>query len=791
MKRFTSTLGALLPAIALMAVVPQEQQPGKDLNPEFTKDLTRVIRQAQSDENQNSFFEGFEGRDPNGYGYIANAWLPTGWTQFSRAGNRHMTSADGFWDLTWLTLCNDAVQHLPSNDQTMAFEGEAFAYIMADVMWGGKPIYPDLGLDYATNHPQDEWLVSPAIKPNPEEWFYFQLQFRPAWCVYNRDADDFTGENTLLEVYVTEGDGTTDSDWKKLWSLKDYIEQKYTPEDLRADLTTYEKPDYVPVYVNVGDYVGKDIKVALRFFGVNGQGMAVDNVSLGIPQPKPSYTLPKGFFKQQSLTPLMTEITGTPQLLIPFDTEATWVNTSADILTNEWSYDDADGSKLTSDIYNLVTPAYNLYQKYDAPVLTGSFESRSETYQTLYSKMQAGGRLSGTGDGYNGELGIAYYDYLDPKCSFAQSSNTISFHQDLNNQWETLLGRMPGTIEVTGIGCVYYATDVKYGFDYVDIFAQVVGDANGKLAENDSILITAFSLPDNEYEAATIIGQSMLTGADINALPVIETGNYKNLRFKFDVPVVSDNDMLVLLSPYNIEGEDKLVFPYLKSEDDKVWGNSVVYLNVYETEDNGGTYDTFYNLNAYPMSKGHFAGLTMSLGAVYSYMETDSYSGETIELPIEGGEYTINGVHSMFGPEKWALTTDRVNKSDWMSFEAAAVDGHEDEYSVTLKFDANTDRPREVEAYLMQPGSCIKLNVRQEGESSGIADITASAEMSVKVVGRSIIVNGAEGVVELFNTTGTKLAQVNAKGTATIDAGGMASGVYIIRNGKSAAKVVL
>lgn len=794
MKKSITTFALLLPALASVALQPVEQQAGRDLNPQFSNNLMSVVaKAADSSENQNSFFEGFESRDPDAYGSSANAFLPSGWSQFSRQGNKHLNSyTDGYWDLTWLTLSNEGCKSLPTGNQTTAYEGECYAYIMPDVMWGEKKPYPDLGLDYATNRPQDEWLVTPAITPKEEEWFYFKLQFRPGWALYSRENNDFSGETNLLEVYATEGDGTTDSEWTLLWSLKDYIKTNYTQQELRADLTNINSVPYQSIFIKVSDYVGKNVKLAFRFYGVNGQGMAIDNVSLGIPMPKPSYNLPSGFFTQQTIDPNVEEIEGEPQLLIPFGVEATWTNTSEDVLEYEWSYDGADGSKQTSSIKHLTTPAYEVGKTYTTPSLTGKFESRSAVYTSLFSKMQAGGRLSGSGkSGYTGKMGVATYNYLEPTAVFSQSSDYISFFNGVNDSWETLLGRMPNTIDILGFGTVYAATPSEYGFDYVDVIAQVTGGNNGKVSEDTELVLSVFRLPENEYdETATIIGMSILTGEDINALPL--NGNYKTLRFNLEVPVVTDGNILVLMSPYNLDEKDKFVFPFLKSSDDKIWGTSVVYMMVYDTEENGGTYDTFYNLSAFPVSKGHFAGLTMSLGAAYSYMEAPGYNGSTIEIPASGGEYKLD-IRAMFGPEEWVVTDNGVTKAKWIALNAEKDAAEADLYHTTLTFAANEEaEERDSEVYVTQAGSRVALKVVQAaGSSTAVSDIAVGNTMNVTVLGSTITVEGVSGEVSVYSTTGLKVAGATAEGAVSLDASSLAHGVYIVRSGDSAVKIVL
>ena len=173
--------------------------------------------------------------------------------------------------------------------------------------------------------------------------------------------------------------------------IDDEIKTKYSEDDLRADLITRNR-DYEPIYVNIKPYLGKQVKFAFRYFGNLGLPMAIDNVAVGVPMPVSSYVVP-GAALRQGISP-MGEYPVEPRLYIPSGTELSWVNTSIDVMRNEWSYSDASGAIQKSDVFNLVTPAYEFGSEHATPSLQGFFESReSEIFQSRFAKMQAGGSL--------------------------------------------------------------------------------------------------------------------------------------------------------------------------------------------------------------------------------------------------------------------------------------------------------------------------------------------------------------------------------------------------------------
>ncbi|MDE7119890.1 MAG: choice-of-anchor J domain-containing protein, partial [Muribaculaceae bacterium] len=482
-----------------------------------------------------------------------------------------------------------------------AYEGNCFAHIISDVAYVTDEGYhePDF---------QDEWLVTPTITPQTEDWLYFKLNYSPAWAVYSNTVGDFSARNNDLEVYVTTDDGQT---WVKLWNLiDDEVKPNYTEEELRADLINLYR-NYVPIYINLKDYVGSNVKLAFRFFGRMGQGMALDNVAVGVPMPVANYTLPGGVFMQQ--ISCNNDFPATPTLLAPYGEEITWRNTSTDILRSEWTYEDETGAKVTSPVKNLVTPAYGFNTTHMTPELMGFFESReSDPYHTNFPQMQAGGFISGYDQsGWNGEFAVGSTDVFDG--DIRSFSEYISLNPEIDLAWEKIQGYLDGALDVYGYCSVYAKPTVAYGFDYIDIMARVLE----AVPDNDGIEVMVFALDEQTANPTNKIGHTVLWGKDI---PADRPDEYINLRFKFDVPVYVEKDIMILFMGCRSGGN--VSFPCMLTTHPEKYGNNLVYWIHYDSEVEGGYYDEFKNLGTFPVSGGrHFAGFLMGMGATYSTME--------------------------------------------------------------------------------------------------------------------------------------------------------------------------
>lgn len=219
---------AVSTATAAIPVVEQTSTAAKTEagKPMLYRSAKQAIMSKAAQASKNTFFEDFEER-PEGMGDYYDEWLPAGWEDMSKSGQTVPEEGEYRHNLTWRVMSNDSRSNSPTCFN-YAYEGECFAYIMADVAYN----------DYVDLKTQDEWLITPAVTPQTEDWLFFRLCFNAAWTVYNRTANDFTGINNSLEVYATVDEGKT---WDRLWSLvEDEIKPNWTDEQLREELTNWD-----------------------------------------------------------------------------------------------------------------------------------------------------------------------------------------------------------------------------------------------------------------------------------------------------------------------------------------------------------------------------------------------------------------------------------------------------------------------------------------------------------------------------------------------------------------------
>lgn len=712
-----------------------------------------------------TFYEGFEGRgtDSDFSSHLDNNYLPQGWTEISKVGHKNYpeVSEDG-WDCTWRTL--------PSNGLFgNAFKGNCYANV--------KNIY---GADPSES---DEWLITPSITVQDNDVLYFYVAYN-AYFTLRPDQNDGwkpTGKFNPLDVMISTDNGETWSD--PLWSTYDDAMSK-TPEelfDISMDTHWYDK--FSPVFIDLDKYYGKTIKVAFRYYGKKGTPVSIDDVTVGIPYPEANYSLPEGYFMPALMSSMAPE--ATPLAYASAGNADTWVNNSILCRTYEWTYTNASGSAVNSEIKDLVTPEYPAGTQTDFPVLNAFYgQNQSGEWSMVNNpsayakglgfqtpKIQYGGNIAGEAtdiEGTKALRGVGTYNIYDPDLGkIVFSTEAVGISADIETRWYNIVN--DGTLLtwdfLQGMGTLYPQPAQPYGLSYVYTMALVE-----KIGEESNINATIYEW--EKVESGDVVGYKLgkaIASAKAEIDPeAIGSGEYTNIMFDFGKnPVTIDGPVAVIISGYSRGPQkttseigdiiDEIYFPFITSTSDTYNGTSIgLFKTIDQLVDD---YLTVYSpLNeTVIVPSGHCAGILMGLGIENSTMELVD-TDNTINMPKEGGEKTFT-VKSSADPSKWGLT-ENGQPCEWAGFEAKA---NGDTYDVTIKVSANTGKRRQAKLALAAPGSFVNFIVDQEAGEAGIDTITPADN---------------QAPVEYFNLNGVRVENPS-------------NGVFIRRQGTTVSKVIV
>lgn len=534
---------------------------------------------------ENSYFEDFESCDGNYY----HEWLPYGWEDRSALGHEGLNPDN--WqsqqNLTW------QVGSISQGTGRPAYEGDYCAFINVSTAWAGH-----------ANEAQDEWLVTPSVKVAADEWLFFQLSYSPGWTRWNREAWDYSGENNKLEVHASLDGGET---WTKLWDVMDHARQ-YSDEALEADRSTTDHP-YVPMYVDLKDYAGKDVRFAFRYVGIGGQGMSLDNVTVGLPVPVAHYSLPDGVYRE-ALSPRMT-YPQNPVLWAPAGTEITWTSQTENAQQYTWTYE--GGSATTTD---LTTPAYSAGSVVNTPSLQVSFgQNKSLVFTDNYRRMQIeGNRFDFDDEGNKHNFGIANYDALDPN-AYVGFNRTFGFDQDSYDKWSGLCGRLVYTVVPSCAISAYSAPLKPYVIN--EIYANIKVDAIDPATE---ISCDVWITDDTGTYITDCIANGHLLATDIESLYPGDEQNasWSVMRFDFkDQPIYVDRKIYVMIGGFNLE-TDAVYFPGISTSTPTNQAES--YFGVIDYNDDANGIFKLFDVNSYNIGttgRRHIAGFLFGLDASY------------------------------------------------------------------------------------------------------------------------------------------------------------------------------
>ncbi|MDE5786458.1 MAG: choice-of-anchor J domain-containing protein, partial [Duncaniella sp.] len=129
---------------------------------------------------------------------------------------------------------------------------------------------------------QDEWLISPEFKPEKNMILSYYMRIYPLYFYDTKNLNHVTGEYDggkkilyTVQVLIQEEGGEWDL-------LRDYAEdyKDYTYNELRSagNGTALEKQT-----IDIDDYIGKNVRIAFRYLGADGDLIMLDAIGVGYP----------------------------------------------------------------------------------------------------------------------------------------------------------------------------------------------------------------------------------------------------------------------------------------------------------------------------------------------------------------------------------------------------------------------------------------------------------------------------------------------------------------------------
>lgn len=511
-------------------------------------------------------------------------WIPEGWSEINSD------------DPTVLENINSYTWHVE--------EGGGF---MPNPTTGNLcGIYYALNLDTYVGVPQDEWLITPAISVEEGQQLQVSLSYTPFFMfntnLIDWDTYEFTSVECAASVKLMVREAGTEE-----WTLvEDYFDawKDHSVLDLFDDGLDSDWRKYT---YDLEEYAGKDIELAFRYNGCDGENWGIDYVVCDQPRPEAAYLRPQGAF-YWGFSNEYSRISGDGKqlILLPGDTEITWENVSNEEATIfEWTYFDPETDEImTSDDYDL-TLTYPMLPEsdnwYNIPELAAYARegaNPSNFTMNLYC-LQAGGTPTYTfSSGTTGVYTASNCDYDNgmTSLSFAQDTPVFGISAGTNAGWNSLLGQ--GT-ELTAVGNYFERPLVPYQLCGVTVFAGGSFDADAEIS------LTVYEVIGGYLSDA--IATATCTGADI----IATNGTFLALPFSFD-EITVNQALLVMMDVKNATGFTTLTpwHTYYPAAQDETNGYFMVSANGQEQlhglnyieNENGPLYCSFYfNLNmSYP-----------------------------------------------------------------------------------------------------------------------------------------------------------------------------------------------
>lgn len=711
----------------------------------------------KADENA-TLFEGFESYE----GQTSRGWVPEGWSQESKTNPPHVAPEGKGTCLVWEATKGDGF--------TSAYSGtyvERVQVSMAD--FTADPI------TFAEQ--QDEWLITKAITPKTGDYLTFQLCYSPCFTLLDETTMKFTAVNNILEVLVTTDDGKT---WEKVWDVLDDA-RSYTEDELWDDGRSFVRP-YRPMLVNISKYVGKNIKIAFRYYGINGESMMLDDVKVGEATPTAAVTAPNAVFPIGLSLEGYNLSDGSGNVLnlalAPYKTSLEWTNVSPAYESCTWTYPDEEGNETTSSSKNLEAPEYGFAQ-YDAPSLVTKIGSKTSDAAKLYDAVQYGGSVMiRNGDSYL-SFDAAMYDLnrlVSKKAKFSLARDGVfGMGATSDATWNQLL-KTEG-MKVTGMGMFIPQPAAPYTLSSAN---AVVYYTAGKLTDKSQLKATVYKVEDDG--SFTAMAEGYCSPSEIYKA---DDKSYPKAVFYFEreidglptqAELFVDYPIVIQFSANLAEGEEFDFVNAFDSAPKEVENNVYVFFN-----DAEGT-RKMVNTTALSFEDGSAAaGLYASFDATYSWLRSDEDAFEA-KPAGESKTFDLDSYYNLVNSKGENLATATgEGLGDWYTVSFAnGSDTEPAKMTVTVNaLPEGTDVRSsyfDVEVF----GMMKRFYVAQHSEA-GVSGLAVSATKAF-VNGGNIVVSSPKATrVAVYNVAGQKVAEQAFAGKATIKASDFAKGIYVLK----------
>jgi len=570
-----------------------------------------------------SLFESFEGWDGQ-----TTEWLPDGWTLDSK----------GDPELTYIEKW--AIDHpSPMLGHPEAPDGECAAMISF------------------SDKPQDEWLISSTVPVTENQVLTFHLFANPLFffdlSYLDWETYKFTEVHLIcnVEVWIQPEGG----EWVKAWNLMDKFMDADPYELMINQPSAFEKHT-----LPLTEYAGKNVKIAFRYVGTDGDTVLLDAVSVSLPAldnvcySHPAESLYWGFDRQPGWGKL-----GLTVAQYPSHAPITWFNnTPAQDATFYWTYhhpvtndwaisDDSDALTVTytPDYTSEFTTRNNMYYP---PVLTANAPGASETsFSASYNYLQAGGKPefmitdSQSGEQFLWETGLLPFEAnLDGITYLVVDDATIgdmaippfghNIHTDLFWLNYTNGSAADGDdVKLTAIMNYLFPAGAPLVVNGVHVLGKGIVSDNVEF-KMEIVALNDEGVPDMENPVATAIckGTDMIR-QDYSIHQLL------TIPFDFDQPVVIDDSHIGYMLKFSGFNSDEVEY-FVPLQSSLPHADGIVHgWLVKELKINSDSYRESYS----PMSclDGDFGpcvnAFAMNVTGFYPWLESDV---ENIDVPSDG-----------------------------------------------------------------------------------------------------------------------------------------------------------